>query len=59
MVLMRSERRSLYALPFNQILPRKLQSNLKARGIDAKNYVNDRYLKRLEEEGFVKKVWRK
>ena len=35
------------------------ETNPKARGIDAKNYVNDRYLKRLEEEGFVKKIWGK
>jgi ABC-type nitrate/sulfonate/bicarbonate transport system substrate-binding protein len=35
------------------------ESNPKAKGIDAKNYVNDRYLKRLEEEGFVKKIWGK
>jgi len=28
-------------------------------GIDAKAYVNDRFLKRLEEEGFVKKLWGK
>jgi NitT/TauT family transport system substrate-binding protein len=35
------------------------ESNAKARGIDAKSYVNDRYLKRLEDEGFVKKIWRK
>jgi len=35
------------------------ESNPKARGIDAKNYVNDRYLKRLEEEGFVKRLWGK
>jgi NitT/TauT family transport system substrate-binding protein len=35
------------------------ESNAKARGIDAKSYVSDRYLKRLEEEGFVKKIWRK
>ena len=33
------------------------ESNPKARGIDAKSYVSDRYLKRLEEEGFVKKIW--
>src|ERR1700752_895693 len=30
------------------------ETNPKARGIEAKSYVNDRYLKRLEEEGFVK-----
>jgi NitT/TauT family transport system substrate-binding protein len=35
------------------------ETNPKARGIDAKSYVSDRYLKRLEEEGFVKKVWGK
>lgn len=35
------------------------ESNPKARGIDAKNYVNETYLRRLEEEGFVKKLWGK
>lgn len=35
------------------------ESNPKGKGIDAKAYVNDRYLKRLEEEGFVKKIWGK
>jgi NitT/TauT family transport system substrate-binding protein len=35
------------------------ESNPKARNVDAKNYVNDRYLKRLEEEGFVKRIWGK
>ena len=35
------------------------ESNSKAKGVDAKAYVTDRYLKRLEEEGFVKKVWSK
>ena len=35
------------------------ETNPKARGIDAKSYVNDRYLRRLEEEGFVKKLWGK
>jgi ABC-type nitrate/sulfonate/bicarbonate transport system substrate-binding protein len=35
------------------------ETNPKARGIDAKAYVNDGYLKRLEEEGFVKKLWGK
>ncbi len=33
--------------------------NPKARNVDAKNYVTDRYLRRLEEEGFVKKIWGK
>jgi NitT/TauT family transport system substrate-binding protein len=35
------------------------ESNPKARKIDAKNFVSDRYLKQLEEEGFVKKIWGK
>jgi hypothetical protein len=35
------------------------ESNSKAKNVDAKVYVNDRYLKRLEEEGFVKKIWTK
>jgi len=35
------------------------ETNPKARGIDAKSYINDRYLKRLEEEGFVRKLWGK
>ena len=33
------------------------ETNPKARGIEAKSYVNERYLKRLEEEGFLKKIW--
>ena len=35
------------------------ETNPKAKSVDAKSYVNDRYLKRLEEEGFVKKIWGK
>jgi NitT/TauT family transport system substrate-binding protein len=35
------------------------ETNPKARGVDAKNFVTDRYLKRLEDEGFVKKLWGK
>lgn len=35
------------------------ETNPKAKSVDAKNYVNDRYLKRLEEEGFLKKIWGK
>lgn len=35
------------------------ETNPKARNVDAKNYVTDRYLRRLEEEGFVKKIWGK
>ena len=35
------------------------ETNPRARGVDARSYVNDRYLRRLEEEGFVKKLWGK
>jgi NitT/TauT family transport system substrate-binding protein len=35
------------------------ETNPKARSVDAKNYVADRFLKRLDEEGFVKKIWGK
>ena len=35
------------------------ETNPKARNVDAKNYVTDRYLRRLEDEGFVKKLWGK
>jgi NitT/TauT family transport system substrate-binding protein len=35
------------------------ETNPKARGVDAKTYISDRYLRRLEEEGFVKKLWGK
>lgn len=33
------------------------ETNPKARGVDARSYVSDRYLKRLEDEGFIKKIW--
>lgn len=35
------------------------ETNPKAHKVDAKHYVNDRYLKRLEEEGFVRNIWGK
>jgi NitT/TauT family transport system substrate-binding protein len=35
------------------------ETNPKARNVEAKNYVSDRYLRRLEDEGFVKKIWGK
>jgi ABC-type nitrate/sulfonate/bicarbonate transport system substrate-binding protein len=35
------------------------ETNPKARKVEAKAYVSDRYLKQLEEEGFVKKIWGK
>jgi NitT/TauT family transport system substrate-binding protein len=33
------------------------ETNPKARRVDARMYVSDRYLKQLEEEGFVKRIW--
>jgi hypothetical protein len=33
------------------------ETNPKARGVDARNYVSDHYLRRLEDEGFIKKIW--
>ena len=35
------------------------ETNPKARKVEAKAYVSDRYLKQLEEEGFVNKIWGK
>jgi NitT/TauT family transport system substrate-binding protein len=35
------------------------ESNPRARGVDARTFVTDRYLKRLEEEGFVRTLWGK
>ena len=33
------------------------ETHVKARKVDGKAYVSDRYLKQLEDEGFVKKLW--
>ena len=33
------------------------ESNPRARKVEGKAYVNDRYLRHLEQEGFVKKLW--
>ena len=35
------------------------ETNAKARAVDGKNYVDERYLRRLEDEGFVRKLWGK
>jgi ABC-type nitrate/sulfonate/bicarbonate transport system substrate-binding protein len=35
------------------------EANPKARKVEAKSYVSDRYLRQLEEEGFVRKIWGK
>jgi NitT/TauT family transport system substrate-binding protein len=41
------------------VLAQIAETNPKARNVDARSYVSDRYLKRLDEEGFVKKLWGK
>ena len=33
------------------------ETNPKARQVDVRTYVSDRYLKQLEDEGFVKRLW--
>ena len=35
------------------------EANPKARRVDAQAYISDRYLKQLENEGFVKRLWGK
>ena len=35
------------------------ETNSKARRVDAQTYISDRYLKQLENEGFVKRLWGK
>ena len=35
------------------------EGSLKAKRVDAQTYISDRYLKQLENEGFVKKLWGK
>jgi ABC-type nitrate/sulfonate/bicarbonate transport system substrate-binding protein len=35
------------------------ETSPKARQVDPKNYVSDRYLRQLENEGFVKRIWQK
>ena len=47
------------AVAMQAVVDQIAESNPKARGVDARNYVSDKYLKRMEEEGFVKRVWGK
>jgi len=41
------------------VVAQMAETNPKARRVDARTYINDRYLKQLEEEGFVKRLWGK
>lgn len=41
------------------VVAQTAESNPKARRVDAQTYISDRYLKQLENEGFVKRLWGK
>ncbi len=41
------------------VVAQMAETNPKARRVDARTYINDRYLKQLEDEGFVKRLWGK
>jgi ABC-type nitrate/sulfonate/bicarbonate transport system substrate-binding protein len=41
------------------VVSQMAETNPKARQVDARNYVSDRYLRQLENEGFVKRLWQK
>ena len=47
------------AIAMQAVVDQIAETNPKARGVAAKSYVTDKYLKRLEEEGFVKRIWGK
>ena len=47
------------AIAMQAVVDQIAETNPKARSVDAKSYVTDKYLKRLEEEGFVKRIWGK
>jgi hypothetical protein len=47
------------AIAMQSVVDQIAETNPKARSVDAKSYVTDKYLKRLEEEGFVKRIWGK
>ncbi len=39
------------------VVAQMAETNPKARHVDARSYISDRYLKYLEDEGFIKKLW--
>jgi NitT/TauT family transport system substrate-binding protein len=39
------------------VVAQMAETNPKARQVDVRTYVSDRYLKQLEDEGFVKRLW--
>jgi len=41
------------------VIAQMAETTPKARQIDARNYISDRYLRQLENEGFVKRLWQK
>ena len=41
------------------VVAQMAETNPKAKRADARAYISDRYLKQLEDEGFVKQLWKK
>lgn len=41
------------------VLAQMAETNPKARRVDAKTYISERYLKQLEDDGFVRRLWGK
>jgi NitT/TauT family transport system substrate-binding protein len=39
------------------VLSQMAEENPKAKRVEAKSYISDRFLRRLDEDGFVKKLW--
>ncbi|HKA34314.1 MAG TPA: ABC transporter substrate-binding protein [Candidatus Binatia bacterium] len=39
------------------VVSQMAETSLKARSADARSYIDDRYLRKLESEGFVKRIW--
>jgi ABC-type nitrate/sulfonate/bicarbonate transport system substrate-binding protein len=47
------------AAAMQAVVTQMAETNPKARQVDARSYIDDRFLRRLETEGFVKNVWQK
>ena len=55
----------IHAVPYpsleamQAVITQMADTNPKAKRVDARTYISDRYLKQLEDEGFVKRLWGK
>jgi len=55
----------IHAVPYpsleamQAVITQMAETNPKAKRVDARTYISDRYLKQLEDEGFVKRLWGK